>query len=382
MADEYYDLLGVSRNATEDEIKQAYRRLARELHPDANRGGDASTEERFKAINQAYETLRDPERRRQYDMFGADPRGGGGGAGDPFGFGGAGAGGLGDLFDNLFGGGASPFGASGGRGGRAGPRGGEDAEAVIDLEFAEAVFGADHTLDVRLPQTCATCDGSGARPGTSATTCSTCNGIGEVRRVRQSILGQMVTAGPCPNCGGTGQQIPSPCHDCSGQGRRVQTRSLTVEVPAGVNEGATLRVPGRGAAGPRGGPSGDLYVHLRVKSHPTLSREDDRLLASIHVAFTQATLGTEVDLESLDGTERLTIPAGTQSGRDIRLRGKGVPHLHGRGRGDLVVTVVVDTPTELSRQADELLRALAAERGEDVSPPDPGLMSKIRGAFK
>lgn len=381
MADEYYDLLGVSRNATEDEIKQAYRRLARELHPDANRG-DGSTEERFKAINQAYETLHDPERRRQYDMFGATPRGGGGGAGDPFGFGGAGAGGLGDLFDNLFGGGASPFGTAGGRTSRAGPRGGEDAEAVIDLEFAEAVFGADHTLDVRLPQTCGTCDGSGARPGTSAATCSTCNGIGEVRRVRQSILGQMVTAGPCPNCGGTGQQIPSPCQDCSGQGRRVQTRSLTVEVPAGVNEGATLRVPGRGAAGPRGGPPGDLYVHLRVKSHPDLTREDDRLLASVHVAFTQAALGTEVELESLDGTERLTIPAGTQSGRDIRLRGKGVPHLHGRGRGDLVVTVVVDTPSDLTRQADELLRALAAERGEDVAPPDPGLMSKIRGAFK
>ncbi|MDQ6783392.1 MAG: molecular chaperone DnaJ [Actinomycetota bacterium] len=381
MADEYYDLLGVSRTATEDEIKQAYRRLARELHPDANQG-DASTEERFKAINQAYETLRDPERRRQYDMFGADPRGGGSGGGEPFGFGGAGAGGLGDLFDSLFGGGSSPFGAAGGRSGRAGPRGGEDAEAVIDLEFDEAVFGADHTLEVRLPQSCPTCEGRGARPGTSASTCSTCKGVGEVRRVRQSILGQMVTAGPCPNCGGTGQQIPSPCQDCSGQGRRVQNRSLTVEVPGGVNEGATLRVPGRGAAGPRGGPPGDLYVHLRVKPHPTLSREEDRLLASVGVAFTQAALGTEIDLESLDGTERIIIPAGTQSGKEIRLRAKGVPHLHGRGRGDLVVTVMVETPTGLTREADELLRALAAERGEDVLPPDPGLMSKIRSAFK
>lgn len=380
MADEYYDILGVGRNASEDEIKQAYRRLARELHPDAN-PGDASTEERFKAINQAYEVLRDPQRRQHYNTYGADPRGAGGG-GDPFGFGGAGAGGLGDLFDSLFGGGGgSPF-AGGGRGGRSGPRSGEDAEAVIDLEFAEAVFGVDHTVEVRLPLTCPTCEGSGARPGTSAATCSTCNGVGEVRRVRQSILGQMVTAGPCPNCGGTGQYIPSPCHDCSGQGRRVQSRSLTVEVPAGVNEGATLRVPGRGAAGPRGGPPGDLYVHLRVKRHPKLSRDDDRLLASVHVAFTQAALGTEVDLESLDGDERLTIPAGTQSGRELRLRGKGVPHLQGRGRGDLVVTVVVDTPTDLSREADELLRALAAERGEDVAPPDPGLMSKIRSAFK
>lgn len=381
MADEYYQLLGVSRNASEDEIKQAYRQLARELHPDANQG-DSSTEERFKAINQAYETLRDPERRRHYDRFGADPRGGGGTTGDPFGFSGAGAGGLGDLFDSLFGGGAGGFSTAGGRHGAAGPRGGEDAEAIIELEFGEAVFGVDHTLEVRLPQACATCEGSGARPGTSATTCSTCNGVGEVRRIRNSILGQMVTAGACPNCGGTGQQVLSPCHDCSGQGRRVLNRSLTVEIPAGVNEGATLRVPGRGAAGPRGGPPGDLYVHLRIKRHPSLTRDGDKLLAVVHVAFTQAALGTEIELESLDGTERLTIPAGTHSGQELRIRAKGVPHLHGRGRGDLVATVVVDTPTELSREADELLRALAAERNETVAPPEPGLMSKIRSAFK
>jgi len=380
VAQDYYDVLGVGRSATEAEIKQAYRKLARELHPDAN-PGDASTEERFKAINLAYETLRDPERRRHYDMFGAEPRGAAGGPGDQFGFSGAGGGGLGDLFDSLFGGAAGPFGGGGG-GRRSGPRSGEDAEAVIDLDFADAIFGTDHTLEVRLPQACRICGGSGARPGTSPTRCSTCNGIGEVRQVRQSILGQMVTAGPCPNCGGTGQMIPSPCQDCSGQGRRVVSRSLTVEVPAGVNEGATLRVPGQGAGGPRGGPPGDLYVHLRVKRHPSLARHDDNLVTSRHVALTQAALGTEVDLETLDGVERLTIPPGTQSGGELRIRGRGVPHLHGRGRGDLVVTIVVDTPTELSREADQLLRALAAERGEDVAPPDPGLMSKIRSAFK
>jgi molecular chaperone DnaJ len=380
VADDYYELLGVPRTASEAEIKQAYRRLARELHPDAN-PGDRSTEERFKAVNQAYEVLRDPERRRQYDMFGADPRGGGGAAtGDPFGFGGAGAGGLGDLFDSLFGSGAG-FGA-GPRAQRSGPRGGEDAEAVIDLEFSEAVFGVDHTLDVRLPQACDTCEGTGAKPGTSVESCQTCGGAGEVRRVRQSILGQMVTAGPCPTCAGTGQYIPSPCNDCSGQGRRVRNRSLTVEVPAGVSDGATLRVPGRGAAGPRGGPAGDLYVHLRVKPHPTLRREDDRLLTDAHVAFTQAALGAEIDIETLDGIETLTIPAGTQTGRQLRIRGKGVPHLQGRGRGDLVATVVVDTPTDLSREAEELLRALAAERGEAVAPAEAGLMSKLRSAFK
>lgn len=379
MADDYYETLGVPRTASEAEIKQAYRKLARELHPDAN-PGDRSAEERFKAINQAYEVLRDPERRRQYDMFGAEPRGGAGMGSDPFGFGGAGAGGLGDLFDSLFGSGGG-FGG-GTRAQRSGPRSGEDAEAVIDLEFAEAVFGADHTLDVRLPQACETCSGSGAKPGTSVDTCQTCGGVGEVRRVRQSILGQMVTAGPCPTCAGTGQHIPSPCHDCSGQGRRVRSRTLTVEVPAGVSDGATLRVPGRGAAGPRGAPPGDLYVHLRIKSHPTLRREDDRLLTEAHVAFTQAALGAEIQVETLDGVETLTLPAGTQTGKELRIRGKGVPHLHGRGRGDLVATVVIDTPKDLSREAEELLRSLATERGEQVAPPEAGLMSKLRSAFK
>lgn len=379
VADDYYEVLGVSRGATEDEIKRAYRRLARELHPDAN-PGDPVAEERFKLVNRAYETLRDPERRRQYDMFGDTPRGAGG---DPFsGFGAGGPGGLGDLFDAFFGG--SPFGGApgGGRGGRSGPRRGEDGEASLNLEFTEAVFGADRELTVRLPTTCETCDGSGARPGTTPVTCTTCGGAGEVRRVRQSILGQMVTASPCPRCGGTGEEIPSPCPDCRGDGRRTLEKSFVVEVPAGVDNGQTLRLTGRGAAGTKGGPSGDLFVHLRVRPHPTLRRDGDDLRAVLHVAMTQAALGAHVEFETLDGTEELTIPGGIPGGREVRLRGRGVPHLQGRGRGDLVVTVVVDTPTDLTRAQEELLRQLAVERGEEVAAPEAGLMSKIRGAFK
>ncbi len=369
---DYYELLGVTRNATEAEIKRAYLRLARELHPDTN--PDPTAEDRFKAVNQAYETLRDPERRRQYDLFGVEgPRVA---ASDPF----AGATGFGDLFDAFFGG-ASPFGSpTGGR--RAGPRQGDNAEVALELDFAEAVFGVDRELSVRLPVRCDSCAGSGARAGTSASTCSTCQGAGQVRRVRQSLFGQMVTASPCPRCGGTGQQITSPCPDCRGQGRRREERSFVVEVPAGVDSGATLRLTGRGAAGPNGGPPGDLYVHLRVRPHPTLTRDGFDLRAPVHVAMTQAALGAVVPLDTLEGVEELSIAPGTQTGRELRLRNKGVPHLQARGRGDLIVTVVVDTPTDLTKVQEQYLRSLADERGEAVAEPESGIRSKIRSAFK
>ncbi|MBO0748510.1 MAG: DnaJ domain-containing protein, partial [Acidimicrobiaceae bacterium] len=247
VAEDYYALLGVSRNATADEIKRAYLRAARELHPDANHG-DPETEERFKAVNRAYETLRDPERRRQYDMFGPEGDRAGAAAGDPFGFGASGTGGLGDLFDAFFGGG-NPFGAPGRPGARRGPTGGEDVETVLTLDLAEAVFGVSREISLSLPTTCSTCDGSGARRGTTPMTCSMCNGLGEIRRVRPSVFGQMVTASPCTRCGGTGEEILSPCPDCRGQGRRQEERSLLIEVPAGVDEGTTMRVSGRGASG-------------------------------------------------------------------------------------------------------------------------------------
>ena len=376
MAD-FYDLLGVSRTATEDDIKRAYRKLARELHPDAN-PGDKAAEERFKEITVAYETLRDPERRRRYDMFG--PEGVGARMEDPFA---GGVGGLGDLFDAFFGG--SVFGGGGtrgGRGGRGGPPRGHDVELRLQLEFEDAVFGMQRDIEVTVPVACGTCEGSGARPGTTPTRCSQCNGTGEVRRVRQSLLGQMVTASPCARCGGLGEEIASPCPDCRGEGRRHEARTLTVEVPAGVDDGTTLRLTGRGAAGPRGGPNGDLYVHLTVRPHDRFARQGYDLVHELHVPVTQAALGAHIPFETLDGTEDFVLPAGTQTGRVFRLRGRGVPHVDGRGRGDLLVRVAVDTPTDLSKEEDEVLRRLAALRGDDVAPVDTGLFSKIRSAFK
>jgi molecular chaperone DnaJ len=376
--EDFYAVLGVSRNATADEIKKAYLRLARELHPDTN--DDPAAHEQFKLVNLAYETLRDPERRRQYDMFGPEALRGSGG-GDPFGAGGpfGSAAGFGDLFDAFFGGG---MGGAGGARSRTGPRKGEDAEATVVLDFSDAVFGAHNEISVRLPQTCETCLGTGARPGTTPISCGQCGGSGEMRRVRQSFLGQMVTSSPCTRCGGTGEEVTSPCADCKGEGRKREERSFAVDVPAGVDDGSTLRLPGRGAGGLRGGPAGDLYVHLRVRPHPALTRRGVDLLAVVHVAMTQAALGVVVPFETLDGSEDLVIPPGTQSGREIRIRGRGVPVLQGRGRGDVIVTIVVDTPTDVSRDQDELLRRLAEMRGEPVAPPDAGLMSKLRGAFK
>jgi len=380
MAD-LYEVLGVSRSAGDDEIKKAYRKLAREHHPDLN-PGDAKAEEQFKQLTLAYETLSDPEKRRRYDTFGDAGMGGGGGQ-DPFAGFGAG-GGLGDLLGAFFGGGA----ANGGGRQASGPPRGPDIETVLDLEFAEAVFGANRDVSLRTAVTCETCTGSGAAAGTKASTCSMCGGAGELRRVRQSILGQMVTASPCPRCGGLGQEIVSPCVTCRGEGRVTRPRTFAVDVPAGVDHGATLRLDQRGAAGPRGGPPGDLYVHLRVGKHPRFTREDADLVSTLHVPFTAAALGVDLSFETLDGTEDLHVPAGSQTGREMRLRGRGVPELRRidrRGealRGDLIVRVVVDTPTGLTARQEDLLRQLAAERGETVAAPDPGLLGRIRSAFK
>jgi molecular chaperone DnaJ len=370
MAADFYALLEVSRDASEDEIKKAYRRLARELHPDTN--PDPAATDRFKEITVAYETLRDPDKRARYDRFGADM----GGLGDPFA--GFGSGGLGDIFEAFFGG----AGAGTRSRGRAGPPRGADMELVLDLAFEEAVFGTQREVEIRVPVPCETCAGSGARPGTSPTTCTNCGGSGEVRRVRQSILGQMVTASPCPSCGGSGEEIATPCTECRGEGRRTDEKTYLVDVPSGVDDGTTLRLSGRGAAGPRGGPAGDLYVHLRVRPHDRFQRVGHDLLHVLELPMTQAALGAHLPFATLDGDEELVVPAGTQTGREFRLRGRGVPQLNGRGRGDLVVRVLVETPSSLSATQEELMRQLAAERGEDVAPADTGFFSKIKSAFK
>jgi molecular chaperone DnaJ len=371
-----YELLGVGRDATDDELKRAYRSKAREFHPDTSEEGSESGE-RFKEISQAYEILKDPDRRARYDRFGPEGvsgAGAGGPAGDPFG------GGLGDLFDAFFNG---MGGAGAARGRRTGPMPGPDAEMVVRLTFREAVFGVQRQVGVQTPVHCDTCEGSGARPGTSAVRCPECQGAGELRRVRQSILGQVITAVPCQRCRGTGQTIEDPCPDCRGEGRRSLDRTLTVDIPAGVDDGSTLRLAGHGPAGFRGGPNGALFVHVSVDQDASFERSGVDLHAALHIPMTLAALGGTAGFETLDDERDLAIAAGTQSGAVIHLKGLGVPKLRGRGRGDLFVHVQVDTPTGLDDGQRELLHTLAEARGEDlgIAPQSEGIFSKIRSAL-
>jgi molecular chaperone DnaJ len=370
---DYYELLGVSRDASQDEIKRAYRRLARELHPDTGHG-DPASEARFKEITRAYEVLSDPEKRRRYDAYGPAGVEGAAAGADPFGFGG----GIGDVFEAFFG--ASPF--AGRRRGPAGPPRGEDLEHVVELEFEEAVFGCQHPITVKTAVPCEGCQATGAADGTQPVTCHECGGTGQVQRVRQSFIGQMVTSSRCARCGGSGQLIPNPCPLCRGEGRRIDERKYTVDIVPGVDEGSTLRLAGRGAVGPRGGAAGDLYVHIRVKPHATFQREGTDLVTVLTLPYTQAALGATIPLETLEGTEDLEIPRGTPSGASFRLRGRGVPHIERRARGDLLINVVVDVPTQMSAEEEEAIRLLADLRGDEVAPPPSGLLSKLRSALK
>lgn len=364
MAD-HYETLGVDKSATDEEIKRAYKKLARKFHPDLN-PDDGDAEARFKEIGAAYEVLSDRDRRSRYDRFGTDQP-----QGADFG------GGMGDIFEAFFGGGMG----FGGGGGRSGPPRGEDLETHVDLDLEDVVFGGEREVQIRTAVRCEPCDGSGAAVGTSTSTCDECGGAGQVRRVRQSVLGQMVTASACPSCGGLGETIPTPCGMCEGQGRTIEQRTYSVEVPAGVDDGSTLRLTGRGAAGPRGGSNGDLYVHVRVRPHPIFRRDGDDLVHEFHVPFSQATLGAHVEYETLDGTENLVIPRGTLSGTVFRLRNHGVPHVRGRGRGDLRVQVFVDVPEDLTVEQEALLRQFAESRGEDIAEQDQSLFSRIKSAF-
>jgi molecular chaperone DnaJ len=375
---DYYEVLGVARTASADEIKRAYRKKARELHPDTNPDPEAA--DRFKEVARAYEVLSDPERRARYDRYGEAGVGGAGGAGprmeDVFA-----TGGLNDLFDAFFGG-QNPFGGGGARRSPAGPPRGQDMEVVADITFEQAVFGATVPITLRLPKRCPDCDGSGAGAGTQPVMCVDCNGTGQIQRVRQSLLGQMVTSGPCPRCGGLSQVVVTPCETCRGEGRVTAEHTYQVDVPAGVDSGSTLRLTGRGAAGPRGGAAGDLYVHLRVAEHERYWRDGNDLVTTVPISIAQAALGTTVVLPTLDdGDEEIVIPPGTQPGREFVLRGRGVPKLQGRGRGDLRVELVVEVPTKLDDEEEALLRQYADKRGEPVSPPEKGLFSRIRSAF-
>lgn len=370
-----YEVLGVTREASADEIKKSYRKLARECHPDAN-PDDEEAEARFKELSAAYEILSDPIKRERYDRYGNVD---GFDLSDPFGSG-AGAGGLGDLFDSFFGA-SSPFGGGGSRG-PAGPPRGEDLEVEAHLEFTDAVFGCQREVAVRTATACGDCRATGASPGTSAETCPDCGGSGEVRVVRQTVLGQMMSATACRRCGGQGQYLPSPCAVCNGTGRTVEEKTYIVDVPPGVDEGSTLRLTGRGAVGMRGGPSGDLYVRLRVAPHERFVRRGDDLLHRLDLTMTQAALGAAIEIETLDGVETLNVPRGTQVGTEFTLRNRGVPRLDGRGRGDLLIFVGVQIPESLDEESEDLLRRYAVVRGESVAEPEEGFFSRFKTAFK
>ena len=352
---DYYEVLGVARTASDDDIKKAFRRLARQYHPDVNKDKDA--EARFKEVNEAYEVLSDPQKRQMYDQFGHEgPRMGAGGAGfENFGFGG-----FSDIFQTFFGGQAGAA--------RRGPQRGADLRYNLTLAFEEAVFGAEKTLEIPRADTCPECKGSGAEAGTQPSRCPNCNGTGEIRRVQQSIFGQFVNVVMCERCQGEGRVITTPCHECRGAGRVRVTKTVDLKVPGGVDTGSQIRLSGEGEAGPHGGPSGNLYVAITVKKHAYFERDGADILYTLPINFAQAALGDEIEVPTVDGKVQLKIPAGTQSGKVFRLKDKGVPHLRGAGRGDQHVYVKVVTPTELSAKEREVLEQLKAVSKRQPQP--------------
>lgn len=367
---DYYDVLGVPRGATKDEIKKAYRRLAREYHPDLNKAADA--EARFKEVNEAYEVLSDDQRRAAYDRYGhAGLQGGQGGFGgfgfsDPF-----------DIFESFF------SGFTRGASARRGPRRGADLRYDLTITFEEAVFGTEKEIDVPRLETCPRCKGSGAEPGTQPVRCPECGGAGEVRRVQQSILGSFVSVTTCPRCEGTGEVVTTPCSECHGRKQVRVTRRMEVKIPPGVNDGTQIRLAGEGEAGEFKGPPGNLYVVLNVKPHPVFRRREDDILVDLYVNVAQAALGDTVTVPTVDGETELQIPAGTQSGKVFRISGKGVPHLRRNGRGDELVTVHVTTPKRLNAEQRKLFEQLAKtlESAKVASEDGKGFFEKVRDAF-
>lgn len=366
MAD-HYGALGVAREATPDEIKKAYRKLARELHPDVNPSADAS--ERFKSVTHAYDVLSDPQQRQQYDMGG---RGNGGFGGANFGFG--------DIFETFFGG--------GGGGQSAGPRSrkerGQDALLRVEVSLKDTIFGVSRDLEVNTAVLCETCEGSCSAPGSSPVRCDICQGSGQIQRQVRSLLGNIMTSSPCGTCRGYGHIIVNPCGTCAGQGRVRAQRTLTVDIPAGVETGVRLQMPGQGEVGPAGGPHGDLFLEMKVRHHDIFSRSDDDLLATIEVQMLDAILGTTVTLEGLDDTVEVHIKPGTQSGEVLAIKERGITSLRGGVRGDLRLGIQVVTPTKLSGAEQTLLKQLAALRkskAPEFAEFQQGLFAKLRDRF-
>ena len=379
---DYYEVLGLKKGAEDAEIKKAFRKLAKENHPDVN-PDDKAAEARFKEVNEAYEVLSDEEKKAKYDQFGhagVDPNfsGGPGGSGGAYGGYGGGYSGmdfdLGDIFNSFFGG--SHGGATGGR--RNGPRKGENIHAGVDLTFAEAAFGCEREITVPTIVDCSTCKGSGAAAGTAPETCSACGGTGAVQAQQRTPFGVMNTTTTCQQCSGTGKVIKTPCKTCKGKGKVRKNLKLTVKIPPGIDNGQTVSLRGKGNAGSNGGPAGDLLVTVRVRPHPRFQRDGYSIHSEHHVSVVQAMLGDELEVETLDGKVKYAIPDGTQSGTVFRLRGKGVPHLNAKGRGDQFVTVVVDIPGKLTAEQRALVEQLGEKMGITVSGGKNGFFDKKR----
>jgi len=369
---DYYEVLGVPRDADNGQIKSAFRRLARQYHPDVSDAPDA--EERFKEINEAYAVLSDENRRSAYDRFGhAGVRGAGGAPDFSVDFSD-----FADIFGDLFGFGG--FGRSSRRT-RNAPRRGADLQYTVDLTFEEAIFGIEKEIEVTRDEVCRSCNGTGAEPGTQPVRCSTCNGSGEVRQSRQTILGSMVQVSTCPTCNGKGETILNPCRECNGRGLERRTTTKLITIPAGVDSGTQMRLAGEGQPGMNGGPNGNLYIAINVRKHKFFRRKENDILLDLNVNIAQATLGTEVEVPTVDGPAVLNIPAGTQPGKVLRMRGKGVPHLRSIGRGDQLVVVNVEIPKRLNSEQRELFMKLAESLGSEVRPQERGILDWLKDAL-
>jgi molecular chaperone DnaJ len=365
---DYYEVLGVPRNASAEEIRGAFRKLARQYHPDVSQ--EPNAEERFKEINEAYAVLSEPDKRAAYDRFGHAGVQNAGGVPDL-------TVDFADLFEEFFGG-FGGFGRTASRRARNAPRRGADLQYNVDLTFEESIFGVDREIEITRDEVCETCSGRGAEPGTNPVRCTTCNGTGEVRQVRQTLLGSMVQVSTCPVCNGQGETISTPCHTCSGRRLVRKTRKKVVSIPQGVDNGNQIRLAGEGQPGENGGPNGNLYLIIRVSSHKYFRRRENDILLDLNINIAQATLGAEVEVPTVDGPTKLKIPAGIQPGKVLRIRGKGVPHLRGNSRGDQMVVVNVEVPKSLTGEQRKLMEQLAESLGSEVSPAERGFLDWLK----